>query len=362
MIGGIIAGALGGGAQAISEIGDANLKARELEEREARAAATTRENALYSHRLSMERFAAEADRKLAPYKRLSGMLDQQAGVEVPVDAASVTRLSGAGTAADGKPLTQGGFQGDLNEVRAMIERMPDGPDKKAAQAQLVNQLAADTEAAKGLVSGKMRKRTADEVFDAAMNQAKTSDIEAYLAGLPAQKDKFTNVSPGATVLDSKGNVVFDGSAAIERKAAIDLEKQRIAEEGRDRRADARLDAMLAKASKASGGDGVKETLSFLEGSRKLIAEEALRLNQVYTAQIKDASPKERRVIDADFEVKRAEIAKRYRQVDGDFAALRTRLGLSALPTPDPVPSTVTPDNRTPAPANRPPLSSFMKGR
>lgn len=74
--GGIIAGALGGGAQAVGEIADANLKEQAAQRAEQR-----------SLQLNMERFKQEADYKLR--------LDRQAQERYMADAERVTSRAGA---------------------------------------------------------------------------------------------------------------------------------------------------------------------------------------------------------------------------------------------------------------------------
>lgn len=269
--GGIIAGAIGGGATAATQLADDQIKREDQMAKEQRHAAVRRDEQAFASKLSLERFNAEADRKAAPMKRLQGMLQTEAGEQVPQEAAPVTMLSGQGNAFDGKPLTQGGLVGDRNKLIADAMAMPDGEDKRNILAQLGNEITADTASAQGLVAGQMRKRTGDETFEAAMAKAKTTDPEAYAAGMPLEPSKTTTVAPGASVINNKtGKVLFSGTDEAERKRNWEAQKLAITEDGRDRRSTERSDAadkrntdriaaMIEKSTGVDKADNIQST-------------------------------------------------------------------------------------------------------
>ena len=122
-----------------------------------------------------EKYAITAEtHKNAPLNRISANAQAKMQEDVPVEAAPVTSVSGINE--EGKKF---GFQGDLKAVREAINQLPEGADKTAALAQLQGQVASDTKTGLMAVAGKTRKRTGDEALDAAVQDAKVSDLPAY---------------------------------------------------------------------------------------------------------------------------------------------------------------------------------------
>ncbi len=158
-------------------------------------------------------------RKRAPLNRLQGLMAAEAGADVPVEAAPVTRLSGAGAPTHVDGSASSGLRGDPEAIRrdamAQLAKMPEGPAKDEViasfSAQFGKQFATDMQSNRDAVAGQTRKRTPDEAFDAAMGKAKTTDLEAYAAGKPLQSEKTITVPDGATVLDKNGKVIFSAS-------------------------------------------------------------------------------------------------------------------------------------------------------
>jgi len=240
-----------------------------------------------------QRTEARADeRKRAPMKRLQGLMEAEAGTEVPVEADPVSMLSGAGAPSYSDGEQSKGLRGDpkalIAQVNKQLANMPDGPEKEEVRAtvtaQLQKQYGAEKQINEAAVAGQTRKRTADEVFDAALSKAKTTDLEAYSAGKPLASERTVTVPDGATVIDRNGKVIFS-SAGIKDEREREREDRRdarsraeneardrraeAAEEGRDRRALTRAEVAEARASgKAPSGyrwakDGV--TLEFIPG-------------------------------------------------------------------------------------------------
>jgi hypothetical protein len=221
--------------------------------------------------------------------------------------------------------------------RGIVDRAGWTPEQQAAVDQ---SMAADRQA----LMGDMKTRTQAAV--------QTGDIAPKDAATILQKDE-----------------------ALLYKTLWEQQK----EEGRNARADARLQAQMESSDKrlaylfaalekrgAGGQSGAKEALSFLEGARKEIQSEAQNLRALYQAQIKDASKSERAKIDAEFNPKFADIERKRSEIEEDYNSVRERVGLPArqkrnppapAPTPAPAPGGAPP---APKPASRPPLNSFLK--
>lgn len=200
--------------------------------------------------------------KNAPRNRLQSLVQREAGVQVPVDAAPVSDLSGAGLFGfDGKAPDSSGFSGDPKALLKEISGWKDGPDKDRAMAQLKAQYGADVAVNQAAVAGKTRARTPDEAFDAALSDAKVNDLGAYEVGKPLASDKTITVADGATIIDKNGKVIFSNTGKSDRALALEDRKDarasveneardrraREAEDGRDRR---QLQALLAAEARA----------------------------------------------------------------------------------------------------------------
>jgi hypothetical protein len=183
----------------------------------------------------------------APLNRLQGMARSKAGEEVPLEAGPVSSLTGAGV--DGPS-----FEGDPRELLKQISALPDShPDKAPMMAQLRTQYGSDMDANRKAVSGKTRKRTSDEALEAALDDAKVNDLEAYSAGKGLMNEKTVTVPDGATVLDRSGKVIFANTGKNDR--ALELENRRddrarLDREWRDSRAAADNEARDARQREA----------------------------------------------------------------------------------------------------------------
>lgn len=259
---GIILSALGGASDVLLN----DIKRREdNEEYDRRAARANAMDVEKSRTLAL----LSQQLKEAPLIRLQDRAKALANETVPLESTPVTGLTGT-YASDAGP-SNSGFQGDIKSIQAAIDKLPDGPDKQAALAQLREQVD-DAQAAKdqGIV-GRVRNRTSEEAFEAAMAEAKSSDLAAYQAGKPLAAEKTVKVGEGETVIDQKtGKVIFDSAGKREAREAARQEaadrRQEVAEEGRDRRQAAMLAAQekLAgiRAGTRDGGTSKEERLRY----------------------------------------------------------------------------------------------------
>lgn len=142
------------------------------------------------------------------------------------------------------------------------------------------------------------------------------------------------------------------------------------EEGRNSRADARLEAQAsqsdkrlavmmaaieARASKGEAKAGAKEALGYLDGVRKTLQTEETNLRQMYKADLDGKSPSQQAAIKAEYEPKLKEIAEKRRDIEEDFGSVRERVGLPArsktpAPTPSPAPAAPKPAPGASAPS------------
>ncbi len=262
---GIILGALGGAGAELANIGAARMK-NDMEQDNIRL----RDDLETKRQQTLELFRDRL--KNAPMDRLSAKAKQYAGEEVPLEAAPTTRVTGYDPKASEAGPAMPGFQGDIGIIRKAIGQLPDGPDKQAATAQLERQIAADTEFEKGIVSGRTRKRTADEALEAAAEDAKMNDVGAFAAyekeiGKPRRDERKLDIA-------EKKN-----EDAIKAAAARDERRDARAAEAEDRK-DARLEARLqaaeaaAERRRANGGQVTREerlryTSLFEDAGRRL---------------------------------------------------------------------------------------------
>jgi hypothetical protein len=131
------------------------------------------------------------------------------------------------------------------------------------------------------------------------------------------------------------------------------------EEGRNNRADARVQAqmdmadkrleyLLASLEKRGAGNPTKEALAFLDGSRKEVAEQAQSLKAQYQAELKAALlPDDKARITAEYKPKFDDVDRRRKMIESDYASMRERVGLPPLgdspaPAPAPRPSAAPP--------------------
>lgn len=329
----ILLGALGGAGEQLSKIG------AERQAFEDRGALETQQSDLALKRAqALEQFKQDLAAK--PLMRLTDRAKQLAGEEVPVASPPVEQVTGEIPLADGEVGPKGrGFTGSIADIRRGIEKLPDGPDKTAAMKQLDAQVSGDQKTSDGIIAGARRKRTSREALDAAVDEARTSDLPA-LAAYESSIGKSERDERRIDLTEKKGE---QAARAAEAKDTRDRElaaqrdaTQRYIAEMRDETANRRLEALIAKMG--GGANGTKEALAFIDGARKELANDAATLKSMYAADIKDVGPKERARIKAEYDPKFAAIEAKRGQIEADFNALREKVGLPASAAPAAAPA------------------------
>lgn len=250
--GGIIAGAIGGGAQAIGQIAERELQNRDIEAQEIRAdrrAALNREAA-----------TAAADKKLNDYvAAVSSRLGDTVPMEPPSPVTQTSGIMDRGSMAgvDGKPIQSAGagdvgLRGNIAKLRAQIIDTPgmSAEDRRGALAQLDAQAAQENQAA-AAAAPKSRNVTQSEAIDLAMNDLlKSGNGPAYAFGKTMAPEKTLAVPDGGAIIDPKtGKVIFQNTGKADRQMAHEdfLAKQQ----------QARLEAMVT-----SGASGAKTPVGY----------------------------------------------------------------------------------------------------
>lgn len=313
---------------------------------------------------------AEAQ-KAAPLNRLQSRAQALAGQGVQKEAAPVTELSGT-YASDAGP-SQGGFTGSPGIIQKAIGQLPAGSDRDAAMAQFQQQMSQAGAKNAAEVRGQTRPRTSEEAFDAALSEAKSTDLQAYAAGRGLATEKTVKVGEGETVIDPKtGKVIYSSG---DTKS----EREREREDRRDARAAASEDARDARQEKALAA---RERLAEIRESNKrgddskITKEERLR----YTSLFSDAGRQMRSVQETISRLRRDplysmakpgspqreeldELRRSLAEHEKDRRTYGSLLANGAiLPAQDDSAGTTTSTSPAPssAPATRPPLSSFKR--
>ena len=341
----ILLGALGGAGEQLSKIG------ADRQAFEDKSALENQQSDLALKRAqALEQFKQDLAAK--PLMRLTDRARQLAREEVPVESTPVDQVTGNIPLADGEVGPKGrGFTGSIAEIRRGIAALPDGPDKTAAMKQLDAQVASDQKAADGIIAGARRKRTSREALDAAVDEARSTDLPALAAyetaigkaerderRIDVTEKKSDQAARAAELKDQR-----DRDLAAQRDAT-----QRYIAELRDETANRRLEALVAKMG--GGANGTKEALSFIDGARKELANDAATLKSMYAADIKDLGPTQRAKVKAEYEPKFAAIEAKRTQIEADFNALREKVGLpgasASAPSPSPAPQPGAPETKT----------------
>lgn len=267
--------------QGLASLADENMR------RDAELARDQRLNAFQKERdqtlsdLEMKKQQATEALRNAPILRLQAKAQELAGEQVPVEAQPVTELSGSGVnPKTGEPLKQG-LIGNIRSLMAQAQALPDtNPDKAGIIAQIRSQLSDEQAKAQESVKGKTRARTSEEALESALDWAKSADLPAFMAGRGLVSEKTVTVPEGATIIDKKGKVIFDGTGSkTERENArqdrLDARQEK-AEEARNARQERMLEARdeLAKQRAGEGGATTREeriryTSLFSEAGRRM---------------------------------------------------------------------------------------------
>lgn len=232
-----------------------------------------------------------------------------------------------------------------------------------APSEFIGGENAGIENAKGLINAPptTRKRTEEEARSAANTRAMQEDPEAYAEyesriGKPLREERKLDAIEAKNEAAAKAREASEArkEKAAEQRDATARYIAELNESGREKRA---ADRETRLARLMTGNMGTKEAMSFIDNARKELANDAATLKSMYAADIKELSPKQRDKVKADYEPKFAAIEEKRRTLEADFDSLREKVGLparEAKPAPAPAPKPGA------APANRPPLSSFMK--
>lgn len=172
---------------------------------------------------ALEIFKREQD--AAPLNRFGIVARSRAQEEVPVTADPIVKTTRAGAEAIG---LKDGLQGMTRE-QVLAYKDPE------MLAQFDAQLAADNKIAQDAVAGKTRPRTSNEAFDAALEDVKINDPEAYVAGKKLVGEKTIKVGPNETILSSDGEVLFSNTKGEELRLKVEEAKDRRQQETEDRR-------------------------------------------------------------------------------------------------------------------------------
>jgi hypothetical protein len=157
--------------------------------------------------------------KNAPYDRANAAIKTAQGKEVPVDPEEVTSLQGDESAARrGQGGLVGAYQGDTKNIVTDISRIKDDDTKRQAADALEQQLQDAKSRNAGMVEGKTRKLSEDEVMQEA-RKSLLGDIQAGKALKEGEREKYTKIGKDDTLLDAKGNVVYKNNAGEEQLRA-----------------------------------------------------------------------------------------------------------------------------------------------
>lgn len=280
--GGIIASALGGGAQAVGQIADDNIKQRDFEAADIRRG--NREEARDIRRLAINEQSAmrtmdlklgleEKQRKLRS-TLLSGNYDD---IEKEAGQIDKTRsLAGLQTAQTGV-ITQG----QKNTVTGQpIQTSPSAtPDELSALIADPNNRKVYEDA------GYIPKTTGSSLVKDRMNAARSVGADPEIR--KELRDEFTSTTRAESEAESNANKKRE----IERKESRDdFNKENATEQTKI--ASRKADALIARAMSSGGGSdkGAKELLSYLGEERKSIDSEAKAIKDGRKA-LMDSIPK-----------------------------------------------------------------------
>lgn len=267
----------------------------------------------------------QAELKNAPLKRYGAILKDEAGKEVTEP--------GKTTVIDAPSEFMGGENAGIENAKGLINAPPT-----------------------------TRKRTEEEARSAANTRAMQEDPEAYAEfesriGKPLREERKLDEQERKNEAAAKAREASEArkEKAAEQRDATARYIAELNESGREKRA---ADRETRLARLMTGNMGTKEAMSFIDSQRKELAAESTQLRQLYRTELGNTpSRKEKEALAAKYEPQIAAIEAKRSALESDFDILRKQVGLPArepkpAPTPAPKPGA--------APANRPPLSSFMK--
>lgn len=261
------AAALAGGIGAAATTG-ANIIGDQMKQDQQIAAEQRAANTQLD--LHMRMAAADEMMKNRALEDYSGIVKQQMGVQVPLEAPSVAKTGLTDesatkfTPSTGDPEASAKFHGDQAANLAHMQKLIDDPkvpdDVKKEAQNAIDAIKAQTEKQKEVnedgVDGKTRPRTMEEAVSAANDYALQNNPTAYVAGTKAYNDA------------NKDDIA-------EKKLAQQLTLQREAGARAERLAQLRADTLAAKL----GGGGKEQAniaqVEYLMGQRGLSQDQAL---------------------------------------------------------------------------------------
>lgn len=167
--------------------------------------------------------------KDAPYNRANAAIRAAQAKEVPVAAEDVRSLSGDESAGREGGL-HGAYQGDVQNIVKDISKIKNDDEKRQAAEALELQLQDAKAKNEGMVAGKTRKLTDEEVM-AEARRALIGDIQAGKALREGEREKFTRIGKDDTLIDGQGRVVYRNDAGTEQlqqrmENRLEIEKMR----------------------------------------------------------------------------------------------------------------------------------------
>lgn len=270
-----------------------------------------------------------------------------------MEAAPVTRLSGNIPLADGEMGPKGlGFQGDIGVIKKAIGKLPDGPDKSAAEAQLDRQIAGEGEFESGIVAGRMRKRSSEEALNAAVEDAKVNDLGAYAEyeakiGKPKRDERRVASAEQREENRATQAAITEARRAEQdaQKLALDLQKLDLQQASLDMQ-NRKVDALIEKWDDDANRDTSRpeRLYSIVNAMNQTIR----NLNEGSKGSTPESKAEWQRQMDTAVRVR-----DRASQLLDANMGERGAAPAAPLPPAPPAPNAQKP-------ANRPPLSSFQR--
>jgi hypothetical protein len=269
--GGIVAGALGGAADAVGQIADTNIKLREVEAAEKRKAL-----------LDREQFEYEAEAKLRYAPRVAQAEGEAAAIKDRV------------------------MQEAKNERR---DNITGGLIAKELDGSVIGDESTWTADQEAVLARGMQAREAE-----LRNDPKIRQEVGLRMGEITEKDIMTD-DRNRDIAQLRAEVV---------NAKTEMERQR----AQDRLDNALAVAGIRAAGGGSSGSGNREILSFLDNQRKSIDSELRDIKDAQRVELeKEYNQQNRQRIIAEYNDRRKALEAKRQQIDADFAEVRRRLDM-----------------------------------
>lgn len=308
-LGGIISGAIGGGATAIGELADQSLKSQAEEDRFRRQAAwdVQKANAAMDRKLQMdEQMAQRTEKRYTDAADMAEARGQQIGMEK-----DATSMQGARAA-----LPNEGEYANTAVSRADIASLPPAARKIYEEQGLIPKTTES-----GIIANQMQAAR-----EGGAPKALRDDLrKSYQDTAKGEAD----VRKGALEMQK-----------LDRKEALTREQ----EDRKDARQDKTIEALQARTEAAlSGREGrrdVERTLDMIDSQRKSTTEESREVRRAMEAELKDAKydEAEKKAIRDRYAAPLKDIDAKRKKLDADFDGVRSVLGAAkpsggSSPTP-----------------------------